>query len=189
MAKQPVVYTFIDASNLWQAQKTKGTFFDLDKLQKYLKSTFHTSDVKVYYYTAYPEAGTRKYDVSCKHKFYLYLTKGLGFVVRKKPLKQLRSVTELGGVIEEKGNMDVEMTLDAVNLITHYDIAVLFTGDSDFLALVNYMKHQGKKVYVFSSRNNVSTELRTSGHGYIDVLKITADIWGKELHHRGQKQQ
>lgn len=182
-----MVFVFIDASNLWEAQKSKGQFFDLAKLQEYLKLRYQATEIKVYYYTAYPAEGTRAYDLDSKHKFYTYLKKALGFVVRKKPLKQLRSMTDHGEVIEEKGNMDVEMTIDAVNLIDKYDVALLFTGDSDFLALVNYIKNRGKKVHIFSSRNNVSTEMRTGGHGYTDVLKIQDDIWGKELRYRDQR--
>lgn len=183
-----VVYVFIDASNLWEAQKTKGKFFDLSKLQNYLKTRYQATEIKVYYYTAYPAEGTRTYSTGSKHRFYTFLKKGLGFEVRKKPLKQLRSITSAGEVIEEKGNMDVEMAIDVVNLINKYDTAILFSGDSDFLALVNYIKNKHKKVHIFSSRNNVSTEMRTGGHGYTDILKVTEDIWGKELHYREQSQ-
>lgn len=182
-----IVYVFVDASNLWEAQKTKGRFFDLAKLKTYLEKRYGATEIKVYYYTAYPAEGTRDYSTDSKHRFYTYLKKGLGFVVRKKPLKRMKSTTEQGEIIEEKGNMDVEMTIDAVNLVQKYDTAVLFTGDSDFLALVNYIANRGKKVHIFSSRNNVSTEMRTSGHRYTDVLKITEDIWGKELRYREQK--
>ncbi len=186
-SQQPTTNVFIDASNLWEAQKTKGRFFDLAKLKDYLKQRYQASEIKVYYYTAYPAEGTRAYSTAPKHQFYTYLKKGLGFVVRKKPLKRLKNLTDEGEAIQEKGNMDVEMTIDAVNLIKKYDTAVFFTGDSDFLALVNYIKNRGKKVYIFSSRNNVSTEMRTGGHGYIDILNITDDIWGKELQYREQK--
>ena len=65
-----------------------------------------------------------------------------------------------------------------------YDIAILFTGDSDFLSLVTYLRARGKKVYIFSSKNNVSEELRTGGDGYFDVLTIEKDIWGRELKRR-----
>ncbi len=77
------------------------------------------------------------------------------------------------------------MTIDAMHYIKQYNIAVLFTGDSDFLALITYLKNSGKSVYVFSSRNNISEELRTGSDGYFDVLKdIKEDIWGRELRHR-----
>ncbi len=181
------VYVFIDASNLWQAQKVKGRFFDLKKLKDYLKVKYKASELKVFYYTAYPKEGTREYSTDNKHKFYTFLKKGLGFVVRKKELKQIKTVTDDGESIEEKGNMDVEMTIDAVNLIDKYDTAVLFTGDSDFLALVSYMKNHKKKVYIYSSQNNISSELRTGSDGYTDVLAIKTDIWGNVIKHRDQK--
>jgi len=182
-----IVYVFIDASNLWQAQKVKGRFFDLAKLKKYLEKQYKTTELRVYYYTAYPKEGTREYGTDGKHKFLTYLKKGLGFIVRKKELKQIKIMTSAGESIEEKGNMDVEMTIDAVNLVNKYNIAVLFTGDSDFLALVSYIKNRHKKVYIYSSQNNISSELRTGGDGYTDVLKIESDIWRSEVRHRDQK--
>ena len=63
-------------------------------------------------------------------------------------------------------------------------IAVFFTGDSDFLELVTYLKRHEKKVYIFSSKNNISQELKTGGDGYYDVPSIKADIWGKSLQYR-----
>ena len=122
-----------------------------------------------------------------RHKFYTYLKKGLGITVRKKELKRIAIHTGEGDSFEEKGNMDVEMTIDALHFMGKYDIAVLFSGDSDFLALVNYLKRGRKKVYIYSSKNNVSEELRTGGDGYTDVLNIADDIWGRELKHREQK--
>jgi len=80
--------------------------------------------------------------------------------------------------------MDVEITIDALHHIQKYNIAVLFTGDSDFLALVTYLHARDKKVYIFSSKNNISEELRTGGDGYCDVLTIKDDIWGRELKRR-----
>jgi uncharacterized LabA/DUF88 family protein len=180
------VCAFIDASNLWEAQKTKGQLLDFVKLKTYLKSHFKTKSVKVYYYTAYPEEGTRDYSTSPMHGFYTFLSKGPKFIVRKKPLKRIHNIEDDHDSVIEKGNMDVEMTIDAVNTISKYDVAVLFTGDSDFMALVNFIKNKDKKVYVFSSRNNVSTEMRTGGDGYTDILEIDGDIWGKTLRYRNQ---
>ena len=79
--------------------------------------------------------------------------------------------------------MDVEMTIDVLHYLGKYNIAVFFTGDSDFLALVSYLRNRGKKVYIFSSQNSVSEELRTGGDGYFDVKNINK-IWGKDLRHR-----
>ena len=94
----------------------------------------------------------------------------------------------MGYSIEEKGNMDVEITIDALHHLGKYDTAVFFSGDSDFLALVSYLRHAGKRIYIFSSRNNISEELRTGSDGYFDVLRLEADIWGRELQHRAEKQ-
>lgn len=182
-----IVYAFIDASNLWQAQKAKGKMFDYAKLKSYLKNKFHASEIQVFYYTAYPKEGTREQSQDGKHKFFTYLKKGLNFTVRKKELKIITQHTELGDIKEEKGNMDVEMTIDAIHFCKKYEIAILFTGDSDFLALVNYLRNGGKKVYIFSSKNNVSQELRTGGDGYFDVLSIEEDIWGRDLKHKEGK--
>lgn len=182
-----IIYVFIDASNLWEAQKAKGKFFDYDKLRKFIKEKFKASSIEIFYYTAYPAQGTRDYSLDGKHKFYTFLKKGLGFNVCKKELKRIPIINEEGMLIKEKGNMDVEITIDAMHHIKKYDTAVLFTGDSDFLALVTYLRRNGKKVYIFSSKNNVSEELKTGGDGYFDVLKIKEDIWGRELKHRIEK--
>ena len=105
-------------------------------------------------------------------------------MVRKKELKRITTHSEQGDSIQEKGNMDVEITIDIMRYIKKYDTAVFFTGDSDFLALITHLRNGGKKAFIFSSKNNVSQELRTCGHGYFDVLMIKDDIWGRGLKHR-----
>ena len=180
-------FVFIDASNLWQAQKTIGKFFDYGKLMELIKKRHKVSEVVVYYYTAYPADGTREYSTDNRHKFYTFLKKGLGFTVRKKPLKRIQVATAEGIAIEEKGNMDVEMAIDAVHNINKYDVAILFTGDSDFLSLVKYIRSRKKKVYIYSSEGNISSELRTGADGYQDLLKLGDSIWRGQLHHRATK--
>ena len=182
--KQNRIFVFIDASNLWQAQKAKGRFLDYEKIISHIKTLYQGTSVQVYFYTAYPADGTRSYSIDGKHKFYTFLKKGLGFQVRKKQLKRITVTDEHGEAIQEKGNMDVEMTIDAVHHSKNFDSAVLFTGDSDFLALVTYLKNGGKKAHVFSSKNNISQELKTGADGYTDILEIQEDIWGRELKRR-----
>lgn len=138
----------------------------------------------VYYYDAYPDQKTREYSVEGKFKSYVYLEKALKFIVRKKPLKQIRIITENGDIVQEKGNMDVEIAIDVVNQLNNYDKAILFTGDSDFLALIRFARNKGKQVYVYSSRNNVSTELRTGADGYTDAPTIVDDIWRSKVKRR-----
>ncbi len=179
-----IIYVFIDASNLWQAQKAKGKFLDYEKISRFIKERYQGSSLHVFYYTAYPADGTRAYALDGKHKFFTFLKKGLGFTVRKKPLKRITVIDEHGEAIQEKGNMDVEMAIDAVHHSPTFDTAILVTGDSDFLALVAYLKGMDKKVFILSSKNNISQELKTGGDGYTDLLEVHEDIWGRDLRRR-----
>lgn len=104
--------------------------------------------------------------------------------MRKKPLKRIAIENAEGQSFQEKGNMDVEMTIDIVHTADRYETAVLFTGDSDFLAVIKYLRARGKRVFIISSKNNVSRELRTGGDGYQDILEMPDEIWGKEISRR-----
>jgi len=179
------IYIFIDASNVWNAVKSVKKFIEYETLKDYFRKNFNADKVEIFYYDAYPKVGTRDYDLDGKHKFFTYLKKGLGFTVRKKELKRISVVSENGESIIEKGNMDVEITIDAMHNVHKYSIVVFFSGDADFLALVNYLKNAGKKVYIFSSKDNISHELKTGGDGYFD-LKDIHELWGKDLKHRGK---
>ena len=113
--KENVIYMFIDASNLWEALKAKGKFLDFEKAIRHIKEKFNGTTIKAFYYTAYPAEGTRSYSLDGKHRFFTFLKKGLGFAVIKKELKRISVVNEDGESIEEKGNMDVEITIDALH--------------------------------------------------------------------------
>lgn len=177
------VCIFIDASNVWSVVKSVKKFIEYKKLKNYFEKRFDSEKVEIYYYDAYPKEGTRGYDLEGKHKFFTYLKKGFGFVVRKKELKRISVIGEQGESIIEKGNMDVEIAIDAIHNKDRYNVAIFFTGDCDFLALVNYLKNNDKKVYIFSSRDSISHELRTGGSGYFDLRDI-GELWGKDLKHR-----
>ena len=184
--RENAIYVFIDASNVWNAVKSAKKFIEYKTLKNYFRKNFNANKVEIFYYDAYPKDGTRDYDLDGKHRFYTYLKKGLGFTVRKKELKRISIIGENGESIIEKGNMDVEITIDALHNLNKYDMAVLFSGDADFLALVNYLKNHGRKVYIFSSKNNISEELRTGGNGYFDLKDIN-EIWGKDLKYRAKE--
>ena len=81
----------------------------------------------------------------------------------------------------EKGNFDVEITIDALRYSDDYDVAAFLTGDSDFLPLISHLRHfRKKKIYVFSTNGCVAHELRTGADGYFD-LKDYSEIHGSEL--------
>jgi uncharacterized LabA/DUF88 family protein len=82
--------------------------------------------------------------------------------------------------------MDVEITIDTLHYFDKYNIAVLFSGDSDFLALVSYLRNRNRKVYIFSSQGSISEELKTGGNGYFDLKNID-EIWNKDLKYHEDK--
>ncbi len=65
----------------------------------------------------------------------------------------------------------------------NYNIAILFSGDCDFLALARYIRNGNKKIYIYSSKYSISGELKTGGDGYFDLRSIN-ELWGKDLQHR-----
>ena len=56
-----------------------------------------------------------------------------GYTMVTKPTKEF---TDALGRRKIKGNMDIELTVDAMRLVEHLDHVVIFTGDGDFRALV-----------------------------------------------------
>ena len=182
--EKKIVYVFVDASNVWSVVKSLKKFIKYENLKNYFKKKFNSKKIRVFYYDAYPKEGTREYDLSKKHKFFTFLKKGLGFEVIKKPLKSIKIIESgINERTEEKGNMDVEITIDAMHNKDKYDIAVFFTGDCDFLVLVNYLKKYNKEVYIFSSKYSISHELKTSGSNYTDLRDVD-ELIGKDLKHR-----
>ena len=173
-----IVYVFVDAANLRQGEKTKGRFLDYKKVGTYIAQHYRASAVKIFHYSAYPAQGTRDYDLAGKQRYYDHLKKELKVKVRKKALKRISVITEHGTEVVEKGNMDVELVIDAMHTKDEYHNAVLMTGDSDFAPLVKYLRRHGKKTYVFSFSDSISHELRNEAFDYTDLSVITEDIWG-----------
>lgn len=76
--------------------------------------------------------------------------------------------------IERKADFDVEISVDAVNWLANYDTLVLFSGDSDFVYLLEYLKKHGKKIVVLSRRGHVANELRRTE--YVDFYDDIAGL-------------
>ncbi len=187
------IAVFIDAGNLWGVYKAIGRMLELKKLSSFFSKKFEGDIFKIFYYVAYPPEGTRPGDkIKRFHNFLVYLEKGLNFCVIKKALKTINLRDKEGRLIYdqesgepqtiEKGNLDVELTIDAIKYSSAYDIAVLITGDSDFLSLASYLRNlkQPKRVYVFSTDGSISSELRTGTDGYFDIADFS-EIHGDEL--------
>ena len=73
--------------------------------------------------------------------------------------------------------------MDAIEFRMDFDIGIFFTGDSDFLPLVTKLKNEGKKIYIFSTEETVSLELRAGSDGYYSLADFP-QIHGDDLRTR-----
>ena len=117
---------FIDGANLYATAKALG--FDID--YKRLLALFRTKGqlVRALYYTALAE----DQEYSSIRPLVDWLDYN-GYTMVTKPTKEF---TDALGRRKIKGNMDIELTVDAMRLVEHLDHVILFTGDGDFRALV-----------------------------------------------------
>ena len=129
---------FIDGSNLYAAAKALG--FDID--YKLLRQEFARRGkmVRAFYYTALLE--NDEYSPIRPLVDWLHYN---GFTMVTKPAKEY---TDSQGRRKVKGNMDIELTVDAMELAPRVDHIVLFSGDGDFRPLVESLQRQGVRVGV-----------------------------------------
>lgn len=155
------VYVFIDASNIYHSQKSLGWRVDFLKLIDYFKK--ETALSRIFFYTAYdPE--------HLKQRKFLDFLEMVGYTVRTKKVKFIRDDNlEEGGF--HKGNLDVELTIDAVHNIKEYQSLVLCSGDSDFEALLKYARAFSKNCLVISTKDHVSVELLRQAK-FVDLKKL-----------------
>lgn len=158
-------YVFIDASNVYHAFKNLDWKIDFIRLRTYLQRCAQLENV--FYYTAYdPE--------HFKQRKFLDFLDSNGFIVRKKKVKFIQDGHyDTGGF--HKGNLDVELVIDAVHHRDHYDSFILFSGDSDFEALIKYLRKHGKKCVVISSKGQIAIELIQQAK-FVNIKKLRAEL-------------
>ena len=105
--------------------KTLGFDIDYRRLLKEFQS--RGTLVRAFYYTAVVEDS----DFSSIRPLIDWLDYN-GYTVVVKPTKE--SIDATGRRKAWKGNMDIELAVDALELAQHLDEIVLFSGDGDFLA-------------------------------------------------------
>lgn len=147
---------FIDAANAIYSQRTLKWQIDFKKLMDYFKNNYQLDNV--YFYFAYLK------DDKKQQGFFRKLRQW-GYKIRTKEVKLIR---QADGTILKKGNLDVELTIDAVKDLKFYSTAILMSGDSDFHALVRYLQNRDKKVVVISSKGHVAYELLKAANKYIN---------------------
>ncbi len=161
---------FIDGANLYATAKALG--FDID--YKRLLDVFRTEGrlLRALYYTAIAE----DQEYSSIRPLIDWLDYN-GYTMVTKPTKEF---TDAAGRRKIKGNMDIELTVDAMELAEHLDHIVLFSGDGDFRTLVESLQHKGKRVSVVSTMNTqppmVSDELRRQADQFVDLADMEEKI-------------
>lgn len=157
---------FIDGANLHSAVKSLG--FDIDFKLLLALFAHRARLVRALYYTALIE----DQEFSPVRPLVDWLGYN-GFTVVTKPAK---SFTDLEGRRKPKGNMDVELAVDAMRLASQLDHLVIFSGDGDFRRLVAALQEKGKRVSVVSSLvtqpARVADELRRQADQFIDLADL-----------------
>jgi uncharacterized LabA/DUF88 family protein len=161
---------FIDGANLYATAKALG--FDID--YKRLLSVFRTKGrlVRALYYTALAE----DQEYSSIRPLIDWLDYN-GYTMVTKPTKEY---TDSTGRRKIKGNMDIELAVDAMELSDHLDHVVLFSGDGDFRPLVAALQNKGIRVSVASTLHTqppmVADDLRRQADQFIDLADLEKDI-------------
>ncbi|ARO13776.1 hypothetical Protein BVG79_00422 [Ketogulonicigenium robustum] len=163
---------FIDGANLYAASKALG--FDID--YKLLRSEFMRRGrlVRAFYYTALLE--NDEYSPIRPLVDWLHYN---GFAMRTKAAKEFMDAQ---GRRKIKGNMDIELTVDAMELAPHVDHIVLFSGDGDFRPLIESLQRRGVRVSVVSTVRSqppmISDELRRQADNFIELDELR-DVLGR----------
>jgi uncharacterized LabA/DUF88 family protein len=87
--------------------------------------------------------------------------------------KAAKEYTDSQGRRKVKGNMDIELTVNAMELAPHVDHIVLFSGDGDYRPLIESLQRQGVRVSVVSTIRTqppmISDELRRQADNFIEL--------------------
>jgi uncharacterized LabA/DUF88 family protein len=79
-----------------------------------------------------------------------------------------------------KGNMDIELAVDAMELAEHVDQIVLFSGDGDFRSLVEAVQRRGVRVTVVSTISSqppmIADELRRQADVFTDLVELQSKL-------------
>lgn len=161
---------FIDGANLYATAKALQLDLDYKRLLNYYGDDL----IRAYYYTAIIDSE----DFSTIRPLIDWLDYN-GFKVVTKPTKEF---VDAQGRRKVKGNMDIELAIDAIELAVygHMDKAVIFTGDGDFKHLVVAMQRHGVHVTIVSSIITqppmCADELRRAADAFVDLNDIAGKI-------------
>ncbi|MEX0751554.1 MAG: NYN domain-containing protein, partial [Xanthobacteraceae bacterium] len=94
--------------------------------------------------------------------------------------KATKEFVDQSGRRKIKGNMDIELAVDAMELAGSIDQMVLFSGDGDFRSLVEAVQRRGVRVVVVSTISTqppmVADELRRQADQFVDLVELQGKI-------------
>lgn len=158
------VALFIDGSNFYSAVRMLEIDVDYKSMLEAFRSQCHL--VRALYYTALPE----DQEFSSIRPLIDWLNYN-GYSIVTKPTKEFTD--NHTGRRKVKGNMDIELAIDAMELAEHLDHLVIMSGDGDFKSLVEALQRRGKRVTIVSSLKTnppmVADELRRQADDFIDI--------------------
>ncbi|WP_457811552.1 NYN domain-containing protein [Sinorhizobium meliloti] len=161
---------FIDGANLFAASKSLGFDIDYCKLLQAFRNRAYL--LRAYYYTAIIE----DLEFSSIRPLIDWLNYN-GYTVVTKPAKEF---TDAQGRRKIKGNMDIELAIDAMEQSRTADHLVIFSGDGDFTTLVETLQRKGRKVSVVSTMSTqppmIADELRRQADHFIDLASLRSEI-------------
>ena len=164
---------FIDGRNLYATAKALGFDIDYKRLLKEFQN--RGTLLRAFYYTAIVE----DQDYSSIRPLIDWLDYN-GYTVITKATKEF---IDASGRRKMKGNMDIELTVDAMELAAHVDQIVLFSGDGDFRSLVEAVQRRGVRVTVVSSILSqppmIADELRRQADVFTDLVELKSKL-GRE---------
>lgn len=164
------VALFIDGANLYSA--TKALDFDID--YKKLREEFAAKGtlIRAFYYTALNEDA----EYSPLRPLIDWLDYN-GYTMVTKPTKEF---TDSQGRRRIKGNMDIEIAVDAMEMAEHIDHMILFSGDGDFRSLVEAVQRKGVRVTVISTIKShppmIADELRRQADSFVELQTLQKSI-------------
>ena len=171
---------FIDGANLYAASKGLGFDIDYRRLLRVFQGKAYL--LRAYYYTALIE----DQEYSSIRPLIDWLDYN-GYKVVTKPAKEF---TDSMGRRKIKGNMDIELAIDAMEQASTVDHLVIFSGDGDFTTLVEALQRKGRKVSVVSTMATqppmIADDLRRQADHFIDLVLLKQDI-GREPSERPQR--
>lgn len=168
---------FIDGANLYATSRALGFDIDYRRLLTMFQDKAYL--LRAYYYTALVE----DQEYSSIRPLIDWLDYN-GYCVVTKPAKEF---TDAAGRRKIKGNMDIELTVDALELAEVVDHYVIFSGDGDFRSLVEALQRRGRKVSVVSTVASqppmIADDLRRQADNFIDLASLKNEV-GRDVSER-----